>query len=42
MQALTVTGAITAIGQMIAMARNKNLTKVTGSEKFLQGLKVMI
>jgi hypothetical protein len=41
-QASTVIDAITAIGQTIAMARNENPTKVTGSEKFLPGLQVMI
>ncbi len=41
-QSSTVTGAITAVGQMIAFACNKNPTKVLGSEKFLPALQIMI
>jgi hypothetical protein len=37
-----VSGAITAIGQTIAMASNNNPTTVVGSEKFLPALQVMI
>ncbi len=42
MQSSTVCGAITAIGQTIAMACNDNPTKVVGLEKFLPALLVMI
>jgi hypothetical protein len=41
-QSSTVTGAITAIGQTIALACKDNPTKVMGSEKFLPSIKVMI
>ncbi len=41
-QAATVTGAITSIGQTIVMAVGDNPTKVSGSEKFLPALQVMI
>ena len=41
-QSSTVTGAITAIGQSIALACNSNPTKVMGSEKFILALQVMI
>jgi hypothetical protein len=41
-QSCTVSGAITAIGQTIAMACNNNPTKVVGSEKFLPSLQVMM
>jgi hypothetical protein len=37
-----VSQAITAIGQMIAMARNDNPTKVAGSDKFLPAPPVML
>ncbi len=41
-QAPTVTGAITAVGQTISLAIGHNPTKVIGSDKFLQTLQVMI
>jgi hypothetical protein len=41
-QSSTVTGAITAIGQTIALACNDNPTKVMGSEKILLAIQVMI
>jgi hypothetical protein len=41
-QSSTVTGAITAVGQMIALACNKNPTKVLGSDKFLPALQIML
>jgi hypothetical protein len=41
-QATTVTGAITAVGQTISMVIRNNPTKVIGSEKFLPALQVMI
>ena len=41
-QATTVTGAITAVGQTISMVVGNNPTKVIGSEKFLPALQVMI
>jgi hypothetical protein len=41
-QSSTVTGAITAVGQTIALACNENPTKVLGSEKFLPALQIMI
>ena len=41
-QSSTVTGAITAVGQTIALACNKNPTKVLGSEKFFPALQIMI
>ena len=41
-QSSTVTGAITAIGQTITLACNKNPTKVLGSEKFLPALQIMV
>ncbi len=34
--------AITAIGQTIALACNENPTKVTGSDKFLPSLQIML
>jgi hypothetical protein len=37
-----VTGAIMAIGQTIALACNKNPTKVIGSNKFLPNIQIMI
>jgi hypothetical protein len=41
-QAPTVTGAITAVGQTISMAVGDNQTKVLGSDKFLPALQIMI
>jgi hypothetical protein len=41
-QSSTVTGAITAIGQTIALACNKNPTKVIGSDKFLLNIQIML
>ena len=41
-QSSTVTGAIMADGQTIALACNENPTKVLGSEKFLPALQIMI
>ncbi len=41
-QAPTVTGALTAIGQTISMAIGNNPTKVIGSDKFLPALQIMI
>ena len=41
-QSSTVTGAITAVGQTIALACNKNLTRALGSEKFLPALQIML
>jgi hypothetical protein len=41
-QSSTATGAITAIGQTIALACNDNPTKVMGSEKLLPAIEVMI
>ena len=41
-QAPTVTGAITAVGQTISLAIGHNPTKVIGSDKFLPALQVMI
>ena len=41
-QAATVTGAITAVGQTISMAVGHNPTKVIGSDKFLPALQIMI
>jgi hypothetical protein len=41
-QSSTVTGAITAIGQTIALACNYNPTKIMGSEKFLPAIQVLI
>jgi hypothetical protein len=41
-QCSTVTGAITAIGQTIALACNKNPTMVIGSNKFLPALQIML
>ena len=41
-QAPTVTGAITAVGQTISMAVGDNPTKVLGSDKFLPALQIMI
>jgi hypothetical protein len=41
-QSSTVTGAITAIGQMIALACNENPTKVIGSKKNLPALQIML
>ena len=41
-QAATVTGAITAVGQTISMAVGNNPTKLLGSDKFLPALQIMI
>ena len=41
-QSSTVTGAITAVGQTIALACKENPTKVLGSDKFLPALQVML
>jgi hypothetical protein len=41
-QSSTVTGAITAVGQTIALACNENPTKVLGSDKFLPALQIML
>jgi hypothetical protein len=41
-QSSTASGAITAIGQTIAMVCNNNPTKVVGLEKFLPALQVLI
>ncbi len=41
-QAATVPGAITAVRQTISLAIGHNSTKVTGSDKFLPSLQVMI
>jgi hypothetical protein len=41
-QAPTITGAITAVGQTISLAIGHNPTKVIGSDKFLPALQVMI
>jgi hypothetical protein len=41
-QSSTVTRAITAIGQTIALAYNNNPTKVNGADKILASLQVMI
>jgi hypothetical protein len=41
-QSSTVTGYITAIGQTVALACNKNPSKVLGSEKFLPALQIML
>ncbi len=41
-QSSTVTGAITAVGQTIALACNENPTKVLGSDKFLPPLQIML
>ena len=41
-QSSTVSQAISAVGQTIALACNHNPTKVTGSEKFLPALQVML
>jgi hypothetical protein len=41
-QSSTVSQALTAIGQKIALARNNNPTKVNGSDKFLPSLQVML
>ena len=41
-QSSTVTSAITAIGQTIAMACNDNPTKVLGSERFIPAIQIMI
>ena len=41
-QAATVTGAITAVGQRISLAIGHNPTKVIGSDKFLPALQVVI
>jgi hypothetical protein len=41
-QSSTVSQAITAVGQTIALARNDNPTKVNGSDKFLPALQVML
>jgi hypothetical protein len=41
-QSSTVTGAITAVGQTIALACNNNPTKVIGSDKFLLVFQIML
>jgi hypothetical protein len=41
-QASTVSSVITAIGQKIALDTNNNPTKVTGSDKFLPGLQIIL
>ncbi len=41
-QASTVSSAITVIGQMITLVTNNNPTKVTGSDKFLLGLQIIL
>ena len=41
-QAATVTGAITAVGQTISMAIGNNPTKLLGSDKFLPALQIML
>ena len=41
-QSSTVTGAIMAVGQTIALACNKNPMKILGSEKFLPALQIML
>jgi hypothetical protein len=41
-QSSTVTGTITAVGQMIALACNENPTKVIGFNKFLPALQTML
>ena len=41
-QSSTVTGAITAVGQTIALACNENPKKVLGSDKFLPALQIML
>ena len=41
-QSSTVSQAILAVGQTIALACNYNPTKVSGSEKFLPALQVML
>jgi hypothetical protein len=41
-QSSTVTGAITAVGQTIALACNENPTKVIGSTEFLPALQIML
>jgi hypothetical protein len=41
-QASTVSSAITAIGQKIALDTNNNPTKVTGSNKFLPGIQIIL
>jgi hypothetical protein len=41
-QSSTVTGAITAVGQTIALAYNENPTKILGSKKFLPALQIML
>jgi hypothetical protein len=38
----TVSSALTAVGQTIALACNDNLTKVNGSDKLLPHLQVML
>ncbi len=37
-----MSSAITAIGQKITLDTNNNPTKVTGSEKFLPGLQIIL
>jgi hypothetical protein len=41
-QASTVSSAITAVGQKIALDTNSNPTKVTGLDKFLPGLQIIL
>ncbi len=41
-QASTVSSMITAIGQKITLNTNNNPTKVTGSDKFLPGLQIIL
>jgi hypothetical protein len=41
-QASTVTGTITAIGQTISMVVGNNPTKLIGSDKFLPALQILI
>ncbi len=41
-QSSRVTGAITAVGHTIALACNKNPTKVIGSDYFLPALQIML
>jgi len=41
-QCSTVTSAITAVGQKIAMATGKNPTKIAGSDKFLLQLQIQL
>ncbi len=41
-QSSTVTSAITAVGQTITLACNKNPTKILGSKKFLPALQIIL